>query len=173
MRYFLVYFLCFAALTATAAEVYISRDSNGNVVFSDQPSNNSQRHEVKELPSMPAFQVPAREPPPAKTTESRFNYTSLAIISPTQDFTLTTGYAGNLEVVGLLSPGLRESDTIYLLDNNQIIKKGRQSSFSLENLDRGEHVLQLVVRDAAGKSLITSNPVTVHVKRAALRKRAK
>lgn len=158
--------LLILAISSQATEIYMSRDANGNMIFSDTPNSTSQRHEIKELPSMPAFTAPIESQQPAHKNEPSFAYTSLTIISPSNDYTLATGYAGNLEVSGLLSPGLRESDTIYLLDNNRIIKQGRQSSFSLENLDRGEHVLQLQVRDKKGKSLINSNSVTVHVKRA-------
>lgn len=158
----------FASLSSysLATEIYMSRDAQGNVIFSDRPSEHSQRHEIKELPSVPAFTPPVESLQPAKVTEPTFSYTSLAIISPTNDFTLTTGHAGNLTVSGLLSPGLRETDTLVLLLNNQVVKQGRQTSFSLENLSRGEHLVQIQVRDSKGKPLLSSNPVTVHVKRA-------
>lgn len=173
MKYFIAGLLSILMLPTWATNIYMSRDANGNVVFSDKPSANAQRHEVKELPSMPAFQAPVTSQEPAKQSEPSFSYTSLAIISPSNDFTLATGFAGSLEISGLLSPGLREGDTIFLLDNNRVIKKGRQSSFFLQNLDRGEHVLQMVVRDKKGKNLISSNPVTIHVKRASVLNRAK
>lgn len=154
--------------SALATPVYMSRDANGNVVFTDQPSANSQRHEVKELPSVPAFVPPASTPQPATVNEPTFSYTSLSIISPTNEQQLPVGMAGNLDVSGVLSPGLREADTLYLLDNGNVIRQGRQTAFQLTNLERGEHTLQLVVRNQDGKTLISSNPVTVHVQRSSV-----
>lgn len=159
---------CIFAMSTAATEVYISRDAKGNMVFSDRPSSNAEVLSIKELPSMPAYTVPEKVEPTSTTKEQDFSYSSLAIISPANNFTLETGYTGNLDVTALLSPSLRDTDTLYLLDNNQVIRKGRQGAFSLTNLDRGEHVFQVVVRDEKGNTLITSNSVAVHVKRASV-----
>jgi hypothetical protein len=150
-------------------EVYMSMDAEGNVMFSDIPSDNSQRHEVRELPSLPAFNPePPPTPEPAKRTEAAFSYTSLAIVSPRDNEALPTGAAGNIEVSGVLSPALRDSDSLVLLDNGTIIAKGRQTSFNLQNLDRGEHSLQLQVRNADDEPLISSNLVVIAVFRASV-----
>ena len=159
-------------LPLQAGEVYMSRDANGNVVFSDQPSANSQKHEVRELPSMPALVVPQAQPAKPPKPVAEVSYTSLAIVSPHNGYQLASGYAGNLDVSGVLSPGLKESDTLILLDNGSQVASGRQTSFSLSNLSRGEHQLQMAVTDAQGKTLISSNPVTVYVQRSSVLKRA-
>lgn len=155
-----------------ATEVYISRDADGNVTFSDKPGANAQRHEVRELPSIPALRVPAETPPPEKVKEPSFSYTSLSIITPVTGQTLPTGQSGNVAVSGVLSPGLRETDTLLLLHNGTVMRQGRQTSFQLQNLERGEHTLQLVVRDEAGNTLISSNAVTIFVQRASSLRRA-
>ncbi len=155
-----------ACTSSLATEVYISRDANGNVVFSDKPGQNSEKHAVKELPSIPAYVAPPSAHQPAKVNEPSFNYTSLSIITPSNGQDIPTGFAGNVEVSGVLSPGLREADTLYLLDNGEIIRQGRQTAFQLTNLSRGEHGLQLVVRDKAGNTIISSNLVTIYVQRA-------
>ena len=160
--------LCLIAYATQATEVYISRDAQGNVVFSDRPSANSQRHEVRELPSVPAFVAPVSSQTPAAVNEPTFSYTSLSIITPTDGQTIPTGMAGNVEVSGVLSPGLREADSLLLLSNGNVLREGRQTSFQLTNLDRGEHTLQMVVRDKDGKNLISSNPVTLFVQRASI-----
>ena len=160
--------LCCWLLPAVAADVYMSRDANGNVIFSDTPSPNATVHEVKALPSVPALAPSATTAPqtPAKATETAFSYTSLSIVSPTNQLTLPTGSTGDLDISGILSPSLRETDTVHLLDNGKAIQQGRQTSFQLTNLDRGEHKFQIVVRDKQGKTLISSNSVTVYVQRA-------
>lgn len=160
------------AMPVHATDVYMSRDANGNVIFSDQPGANAQKHEVKELPSMPAFVPPPAEPKVSKSKEPAYNYTSLSIVSPQNDMQLAAGYSGSLDVNGVLSPGLRDGDTLVLLDNNQNVASGRQTAFHLDNLSRGQHQLQMVVRDASGNTLISSNTVTVHVQRVSTIKRS-
>lgn len=156
---------------AIAADVYMSRDANGNVVFSDQPSANAERHPVKELPSIPAFVPPPQTQQPARVSEPAFNYTSLSIITPQDGHTLAPGYAGNMEISGILSPGLRESDTLILMDNGAIVREGRQTAFQLTNLSRGEHQLQMIVKDKDGITLISSNLVKLNVQRSSILKR--
>ncbi len=170
MRY-LTIFLLLTVSTALATEVHFSRDENGNVVFSDKPSANSERFEVKEIPTMPALVVPAKETTDTKKPVETFEYTTLTLVSPTHEQSIPMGHAGNVQVTGVLSPGLRPSDTIFLLNRQQVLRKGRQTSFDLTNLSRGEHVLQLVVRDKDGKDLIASNPVTIYVQRASVLRR--
>jgi len=170
MRYLSI-FLLLSLTTAFANEVYFSRDENGNVTFSDKPSANSEVHQIKDIPTMPALVIPEKTESKASTQEDLFEYTSLSIISPADDHAVPTGHAGNLKISGVLSPGLRATDTIYLLDQNNVIHKGRSTSFSLTNLSRGEHKFQLVVRDQKGKELISSNPVIVHVQRASVLRR--
>ena len=171
MKYLLL-ILCMFSTALQATEVYITRDANGNVTFSDKPGTNSQRHELRELPSIPAVRIPDTTPPPARVNEPSFNYTSLSIITPQNEQTVPTGLSGNVEISGVLSPGLRETDTIYLLANGNVLRHGRQTSFQLNNLDRGEYRLQLVVRDQDNRTLISSNPVTVYVQRASALRRA-
>ncbi|UXD86570.1 DUF4124 domain-containing protein [Thalassolituus hydrocarboniclasticus] len=164
--------LLLTACTSLATEVYISRDANGNVIFSDKPGKNSEKHAVKELPSIPAYVAPPTAHQPAKVNEPSFNYTSLTIITPTNGQDIPTGFAGNVEVSGVLSPALREADTLYLLDNGEVLRQGRQTAFQLTNLSRGEHALQLVVRDKAGNTITSSNVVTIYVQRASVLNRS-
>ncbi len=171
MKHPVIALFCLLSLSAQATEVYMSRDADGKVTFSDKPVTNAEKHEVKELPTVPAFVVPKQEERPVKTTEQAFSYTSLSIISPVNDSQLESGYAGDLQISGVLSPGLRETDTLLLLDRNSVIREGRQTAFLLKNLSRGEHIFQMTVRDKDGNSLISSNPVTVHVHRASVLKR--
>lgn len=160
-----------AILSATAAmatDVYMTRDKDGNVTFSDQPSQGSEAHKVKELPSMPAFVAPQAPQEPEQQEEPVVEYTSLGIISPTDETTIPTGAAGSLTVNGVLSPGLQPGHTIQLLNNDVVIDKGTTTRFKLEYMDRGEHRLQLRVVDKQDQTLIESNTITVYVKRASV-----
>lgn len=160
------------SLTASATDVYVSRDKDGSVVFSDKPSRGSETHKVKQLPVVPAFVAPAKtSQPAAPSADKKTSYTSLSIVSPQDGTQLPTGAAGSLNVNGVLSPGLQPGDTIELIDNGQRIKQGQQTSFALEYLDRGEHQLQLQVVNAKGDVIISSNLVTVYIQRHSVLKR--
>ncbi len=169
----IIFTILFSLLSSLsfATEVYVSRDANGNVVFSDRPSASSERHEVKELPSIPALTPNTSLNSPAKANEPSFSYTSLSILSPSNDQVFNIGQGGNVDISGVLVPNLREADTLYLLDNGNVIQEGRQTSVSLSNMDRGSHGLQFVVRDKQGKTLISSNTVTIHIQRASINNR--
>ncbi len=170
MRYLSI-FLLLSLTTAFASEVYFSRDKNGNVVFSDRPSANSEIHTVKDIPTVPAFVAQTAQEQPKDNQQPIAEYTTLTIVAPANELTIPTGHTGNITVSGVLSPGLRSTDTIYLLDHQTIIQQGRKTTFKLSNLPRGEHKFQLVVRDNKGKDLISSNTVTVYVQRASILKR--
>lgn len=175
MKYLsIVLLLSLSTANAYASDVYFSRDENGNAVFSDQPSPDAEALEVENIRTVPAFEAQPKETTEkeSKDEEATFDYTSLSIVSPLNDQTVPTGHAGNVTISGVLSPGLRSSDTLYLLNRGRVVKKARRSSFNLKNLPRGEHRFQLVVKDQDDETLISSNPVTVHVKRASILNRS-
>lgn len=160
-------FLCTLAMPFLHAnEIFMSRDANGNLIFSDRPSQNSTPHTVQELPSVPAFRAPTPPTQQAPKAEPDYSYTSLSIIHPQDEHALPVGAAGNLLVHGVLTPSLHADHRIVLLNGATIIAQGRQTQFQLNNLDRGEHNLQIQVRDANGKVLIASQVVRVYVQRA-------
>ena len=78
---------------------------------------------------------------------------------------MAPGLSGNIEVSGVLSPGLRDGDRIVLLRNGLEVASGRQTAFSLENLERGEHQLQMRVENSSGKAIINSQTISVFVQR--------
>ena len=153
-----------------ATEVYVTRDAEGNLIYSDKPMGESTRHQVQALPTVPAFTAPVSSPVNSRIDSERrqrqSQYTSLSIISPSDQFTLETGLAGDIEVSAVLSPGLRFGHSLVLLVNDQVVQRSEQSQFSLRNLSRGEQVLQIQVRDESERILISSQTVKVHVKRA-------
>jgi len=148
--------------------VYVTRDADGNPIFSDRQSTGAEAHVVKELPSMPAFRrdAPATDAPaPEKSAEQTTAYTSLSIVTPSNGTQLERGFNGELEVSGVLTPALSKGDRVVLKDRGQEIAQGQQTYFSLKDLDRGEHRFRLEVQNAAGETLLSSQTVTVFVQR--------
>ena len=99
--------------------VYVTRDADGNPIFSDRQSTGAEAHVVKELPSMPAFRrdAPATDAPaPEKSAEQTTAYTSLSIVTPSNGTQLERGFNGELEVSGVLTPALSKGDRVVLKD---------------------------------------------------------
>lgn len=145
-------------------KVYITRDENGNPVFSDRKSAESEDMVVRQLPTVPAMKLPDSRSSES-TGDDQARYQRMGIVSPASGSTLPPGDAGNTEIEGILIPALQPGDVIVLTDNGNEIARADKPSFELTNLDRGEHVFVLQVRDQEDKIRISSAPVTLYVRR--------
>src|SRR5690554_3391111 len=100
---------------------------------------------------MPALVIPEKTESKSSTQEELFEYTSISIIYPADDHAVPTGHASNLKISSVLRKSLRATETIYLLDQNNVIDAASSTSFSLTNLSRGESKFRLVVSDQKAK----------------------
>lgn len=157
--------LLLMTLSATATNVYITVDENGNRVFSDQPSSEATKHKVRDIHTIPAVKVPGKKEQ-TKPQPAAFSYNSLRITSPANGTVIHRGMTGNMTVLSTLKPALQEGDNLVLLINGREHSRGSSAHWQLANMDRGEHSLQVQVR--SGKEddiLISSQTVTVIVQR--------
>lgn len=160
----LVLLLCCLPLTALAG-VYKWVAPDGTVHYSDTPREGAE--EVHVAPpqtyspgSLPRF-TPRPEPPEPEPAYTRFELTA-----PADDATLREN-TGAIGVSFALEPALdvaRGHRLVVLLDG-QARDPIRETSLTLENVDRGTHTLQGQVVDAAGKVLISSPSIKVHLHR--------
>jgi len=162
MRLFLYSVLIFMT-SAASAEIYRSVDENGNVIFSDTPSEGAEKIEVKEAQTVDApstepfrYEPPPGEPPP--------RYQAVTISSPQNDQSIRAN-AGNVSVSMSVTPGLRRGDRLVLLMDGKQVASGSSTSVSMKNVDRGTHTLRARVIGRDGKTLASSDPVTFHLQR--------
>lgn len=150
-----------------AETVYKSIDINGNVIFSDKPSANAEKIEIKEAQSinMPRITLPDYEPP--EKNEKQVHYTSLLITRPEHDSTINDD-TGTINVDLVIDPALRDTDLFALYLDDQRVSTGASPSFTLSNVDRGTHNLKVVVIDKADKVLKESDAVVVHLRRTSI-----
>lgn len=157
--------------TLASAAIYKWVDSNGHVVFSDQPHPGAQK---VELPPISTFSDQgAAQKPATATTSSKAKkrpaaiYHNFVIVKPTAGETFWNN-VGTLDVqLGLTPPELREGDKILInLDGKPQGKGITTPRFTLHNLDRGTHVLSASVVDGAGRTLITAPSVTFYLHKA-------
>jgi len=152
---------------ADATQVFVSRDAEGNFVFSDRSSPHSETHTVKPLPTIPAIKF---ERLPVLTEPDTANplpipYQFLSILYPRDQDNLPPAITATLEIMVGLKPTLEARDKLVLLDNGKPYYEGRDITIPAPHLDPGEHQLQLAIRNANGDLVMHSEAITVYIQR--------
>lgn len=185
-------------VSAQAGQVYMSRDADGNIVFSDRAEGKAERIDVQELPTVPAYIVPDRlkqptatpvqatpaitatpvtttlqSPEKPKSNKIPPDYQSLKIVSPRSGETYQNGDANNLMVIAEMQPSMKEDDALQLFDNGTLIRHTRTNYFAVNDLDRGEHKLEVAIVSKEGKEKIRSEGVIVYIHRTSVLKNAR
>jgi len=163
----LVVTLLFGLLLSTAsisAEVYKKVNPDGSVEFTDAPKSK----DATPVPLSPTNTFKATPAPPISSSQkskpTANQYTSASITSPSNDAAIRDN-AGNLTVTASVTPSLQSDHKMVLMDNGVALSESTSGSFQLSNVDRGSHSLSIQVQDSAGKVIISSDPVTVHLLR--------
>lgn len=157
--------LIFLFVTYVHAEtVYKTVDAEGNIVFSDVPSEGAEEIKIKEAQAINLPKARSYKLSPAEEKSKKFNYTKLAIVSPENDSSIHGG-EGNVNITAILEPELNEKDVMVLFMDGKEILSGRSPQFLLANVDRGTHSISVVVKNEDDKVLKRSAKVTFHVRR--------
>jgi hypothetical protein len=148
-----------------AETVYKTLDAEGNIIFSDVPSEESEVIEVEEvqilnMPAAKSFKSTELE----EKEQDAIQYTSLAIISPKNDVTIRSN-EGVVSINVELEPALFESDILVLFMDGKEASSGQSSQFSLTKLDRGTHTVYVAVKNEEGKLLKRSAKVVFHLRK--------
>ncbi|APE30639.1 DUF4124 domain-containing protein [Halomonas aestuarii] len=167
------------SLAAHAQTIYRTIDAQGNVVFTDNPEGGGEEVTLDPLTVVPSPSEPAGMAPEVQGGQGSVGtaspgqpfmpYDSFSILSPGQEETLPTGAAGNVQVTLGIQPDLREDHRVRLLVDGRISQSAMNTdTFLLNNLPRGEHVLQAELLDASGAVRHRTSPVTLYVQRASV-----
>jgi hypothetical protein len=144
------------------AEIYKTYDQFGNPIFSDKATDEAEKIEVDDVMTIPAFRGP---PPSGPRPEPVERYRQISITSPKNDETYFKA-EGNLVISIQLIPRLFSSDSIVVNMDGQQIYSGKSTSFSLADVDRGIHTMDVSVVDAAGNELKRSDQITFYIRQA-------
>lgn len=166
MRTLALLLFCLVLPLESWGEIYRWVDEQGSTVYSDVPKPGAK---VVDLPPLPAFSPPA----PGKPSETRqpaeqaaHPYTVLAIVKPAANETIHDSDTGTLQVEINLSPNLQTGHGHRIkvfLDGASLPQTYSSTGFSLPDIDRGPHSLQVEVVDQSGQALIASRPVAFHM----------
>lgn len=169
-------FLLAAMLSATLAladGAWKWTDDEGVVHYSDVPVDGAEQVDISEYSRATGARI-SRQPPAASQTadsapaETAFRYDSITITSPAAEETLWN-IEGVLNVSVSVSPGLQNGHRIRAyFDGEERMVSG--TNFSINEVYRGVHNLQVEVIDATGKLMIRSQPNRFYVQQNLVRR---
>jgi hypothetical protein len=149
-------------VTSVPAAVYKSVDSQGNVVYTDEPSADAQPVKLPPLSTVPAPRYQPSDQSPAEAEQSaQADYQQVSIVSPTQDETLRDN-TGAVPVNVVTQPDLDSASGHrfrYYLDGQAQGKPTESGRIIFDNLDRGSHTVEAAIVDSTGQELIRSSSV--------------
>lgn len=168
MRYFLVILLLLPLISSAA--IYQSADKNGNMAFSDQPSENSKMVELGSATTYDAPQLPvdksAPTPDQKTNTDNSTQYSLLAITSPLNNSTFRQGGTKPIVVQAKITPALQSGDEAVLLYDGQALSSVTESSnnlsFTMDTYNVGKHTIAVEIR-RKNKAIKISNSINFYV----------
>ncbi|MBU1310011.1 MAG: DUF4124 domain-containing protein [Gammaproteobacteria bacterium] len=145
-------------------KVFVTRDANGVLVFSDSPQPGAEEVNLSQRANIMAA-TDATLPNTRKEEVEAFN---VEIVQPEEQGTVRDN-TGSVYVSGKVNPmferGLRLR---LLLDGKPQGEPQNSAVFILREVDRGEHKLQMELFDQNGKLIATSPVTTFYLHRASV-----
>jgi len=160
--------LCCVVMTAQA-EVYRLVDKNGNVIFSDQPHPDAEKIEIDTLPSYTPVAIPETLSEEQQKGDEVPRY-KVKILTPANDETVRNN-AGLVNINAKVTPPLdqdRNDQLTIKLDGQTLGEPSTSPNFTLSEVERGTHTVQVVVVDKDKKTIKSSKTITFHLQRIAV-----
>lgn len=164
--------LCLLLLSISAsAGLYKGLDADGNTVYSDKPFDNAEKITPPPITVVDAPKVPAKtESVTEKETVADTSYKSFRITSPKNNATIWNNPDLTIQLTVTPKLNTQAGDNIWLLlDGKTIVKNSKSLSIPVGRYDRGEHKVVAQLKNKSGKTLMTSNAVTLHIKNSVAR----
>ena len=155
-----------ASTSLFASEVYRVVDAEGGVTFTDSPAVNT-KAETVDLPK-----INIATPPPPRTVDNEGEvtgeevpYISARITQPLNNATIPPGQT-TVAVTLALKPALQEGHLVQLyIDGRAQGSATASTTFSVSNLNRGEHKAYIEILGSDKKRKTQTKAVTFHVKK--------
>jgi len=157
--------LAFQLIAASPTKVYVWRDANGIVKYSDTPHPDAK--EV--LISDSSFAISTIDTSILNIQEKAKDKTFEVKITQPSDQETIRDNSGSVYVSGLIKPIFKQGFKITLsLDGIPYGKPQTHSAFILKNIERGEHQLKMHIIDDKGKVIALSDSITFYMHRASV-----
>lgn len=151
---------------SAAAEVYRNVDADGNVTFSDEPSEGSEAVKVK-----PVTTVTLPKPQNVRETEKLREevkregsmYESVGFVYPENNQAFHSG-SGDIQFEVRSTPGLQSGHKYEVTLDGQPVGQSASGSVSVQNVFRGTHNARVHIVDENGVQVKTGPEIsfTVH-----------
>ena len=148
------------------AQVYIIRDENGEVTYTDTPPQNEphEKLELEALNTQPPVTPKPRTAPTEERDEQPVNY-RITLRAPSDGVQVPPGQR-NLSLAVQVSPALGDDYAIqYFMDGNPLGPPTRATTWTIEEIYRGEHRLSARVVNRQGRVVAETEAVTAFVHR--------
>lgn len=157
--------------------LYKKVDKNGRITFTDKETPGAKKITVNTRKNVLAMPKKAPEEynyeddldNDKEKKKKPFKYSYLAIESPKNDESIRANDGGIYVVVGI-TPQLRGNHSVRLLMNGSSVAEDQKVPyFSLANIDRGTHKLQVQIIEDSSQKIIQSSPASsFHLQRMSL-----
>jgi uncharacterized protein DUF4124 len=165
--------LCCVVMTAQA-EVYRLVDKNGNVIFSDQPHPDAEKIKIDTVPSYTPVAIPEALSEEQQEGDADIPRYKVTILTPANDETVRNN-AGLVNINAKVTPPLdqdRNDQLTIKLDGQTLGEPSTSPNFTLSEVERGTHTVQVVVVDKDKKAIKSSKTITFHLQRIAVQRKA-
>ncbi|WDD98423.1 MULTISPECIES: DUF4124 domain-containing protein [Thalassomonas] len=151
------------AVEATSTKIYVWRNEQGVLVFSDTPRPGAEEVKVEnkndQLTSVDTSILDIKP----KAIEEKYQ---VSISQPENNATVRDN-TGSVYVAGRIKPIFKKGLKIQLyLDNTPYQEPQDHSMFVLRNIDRGEHKIKMDLINNQGKVIASSKPIVFYMHRA-------
>ena len=152
---------------AGSAKIYVWRNEQGVLVFSDSPKPGAEEIDIKESNvATSSVDTSILDIKPKVIKEAY----EVDITQPSDNATIRDN-TGSVYVSGRIKPIFKRGLKIQLyLDDKPYGEPQTHSRFALRNTDRGEHQIKMVLLDDKGKVIATSSPITFYMHRVTVNK---
>ncbi|MCJ8322125.1 MAG: DUF4124 domain-containing protein [Colwellia sp.] len=152
---------------ATSTKIYVWRNEEGVLVFSDSPRAGAEEVKLKSnstiVPSM-NMETSLLDIKPKELDNSY----EVVITQPINNTTIRDN-TGSIFISGGIKPVFQRGFKIQLYVDGKAYKKPQTHTlFSLKNIDRGEHQLKMDLIDKEGKVIASSKLTTFYMHRASV-----
>lgn len=151
-------------LQAQEKRIFVTKDANGVLVFSDSPQPGAEEVNFTSRPNIMDStnpNLPARKPAEAEPFK-------IEIAQPENNGTVRDN-TGSVYVSGRITPMFQRGLQVRLVvDGTPLSEPQNKATFILRNIDRGEHQLQMELFDQSGKLIATSPVTTFYLHRASV-----
>lgn len=170
--------LCCGVLLSTTIHgaIYKRVEADGSVTYTDTPGHNTQAVDVNTLTTNTTNVIPSSKITPNTTSQrstpspkKTVNNYQITFLTPAHLSTIRSN-KGLLKVVARVSP--QRAGQFELLIDGKVRARQTTPDFALDNVPRGEHTIQLNLKDNTGKLIASSKSITVYLHRASVLNRA-